>query len=149
MAKFPREARPIKLAWALEYLAGTSGFSFAGDAHLAKETGIPLSKVNGGLLELERAGAIVRVTVPTGKHGAFERRIFLSWAIIGEAPQYPVTGYPPLPRHGQKPYPVTGDQNNKEGRRPSESFTSRAARMEAERRERKASGNPVSIFDDG
>ena len=91
-AEFGTHARVLRLAWVLAELCSRSGFAFASDGWLARETGLRLEAVQRALSKLGEGGAILRAHVPNGR--SFQRRIFLAAAIVRRhrMTQFTVTG---------------------------------------------------------
>ncbi len=150
---FDREARPLKIAWALQGMLFGSGESFAGDDWIGTAAAIPVKKVDDGLRLLEDAGAIIRAH--RRRHdGTFQRVIFPAEAILQIAPPLPpVTGGDPCPRDPSERAPVTGGQNNYNPRTRARAQTPTpwdSAALDAERREARRLGKPVpNVFTDG
>jgi hypothetical protein len=75
MQTFSHEARPIKIAWALESLSAGRGYAFPSDTALAAMCGLNAAALYLGLRTLEAEGFIARVHVATPS--GTERRLFL------------------------------------------------------------------------
>lgn len=106
-------SRALRLAWLLQRLSSRHGYSFATDGFLSSETGIPVARVSDGLLDLERAGAIIRAHIPKG--ATTQRRIWLSRAVVDEHERSLRPGDTPTPRSRDERPPSVGGQNKKEG----------------------------------
>jgi hypothetical protein len=74
---FGDQARCMRVAWVLSDLFHTKkGFAFASDPYLAKQTGLPVNKVQESLTKLDRGGGIIRAHALA--NGKSQRRIFPS-----------------------------------------------------------------------
>jgi hypothetical protein len=145
---FSESARVLRIAWALEWMFGKEGFAYATDSYLGQKLGIPVNKIQSGLTELERAGAIIRASV-FFKNKA-QRRIWPSSQILRSIP--PMAGGMDTPHDGPIHTPHEGGTEYLV-RTPSKQFrrfsaTLDDARKSAEIRERAAarrrSGAPDS-----
>jgi hypothetical protein len=99
-AMFGEQSRCIRLAWVLANLFNArTGYAFASNGWLAKNTLIAENKLREALAALEAGGAILRVWIPR-PNGEKQRVI------------YPATGILPRPTvgHGGEPQQV-GHQN--------------------------------------
>lgn len=115
--KFAEHARCLRIAWALEWLFGKEGYAFPTDAFLSRELGMPINKVQAGLLALERKQSIIRMSVFVD--GKAERRIWPSGADI-----HPMVGNTDTPHHAADLYPTVGRQNLQEGKRQRKAILS-------------------------
>jgi hypothetical protein len=62
---FAERPRCLRVAWELDGLFnGKSGYAYPVNADLANMSGLPINKVQGGLLALETDGAILRIAMP-------------------------------------------------------------------------------------
>ena len=105
MKKFAGTA--VKIAWCLEWkLSLTKGYAFISDGALSRQTGISIKKIQDGLLDLERGGAIVRASVFVRNEP--QRRIWPSAEILGGVS--PDLGGSPTPQIGAKHPPDLGGQ---------------------------------------
>jgi hypothetical protein len=87
-AMFGEQSRCIRLAWVLaELFHGKTGYAYAGNLWLAKNTLIAENKVRTTLAMLEAAGAIRRIWIT---HNGQKQRVI-----------YPATGILPRPTVGQ------------------------------------------------
>jgi hypothetical protein len=118
---FPANARAIRVAWALETLFHKFGYAFPTDARLAKETGIGINHVQEALHILDGGGAIIRVHRPNGEQ--MQRHIYPASTLIDAQ-----VGGVTTPR-------LPGGQNKY---RQAASSTANAARLQAERNERRS-----------
>jgi len=130
---FAEHGRCLRIAWTLEWLFGQDGFAYPTDTFLSRELGIPIKKVQSGLLALEKGGVIIRMSVFV--NGKVERRIWPSKANIP-----PTVGNMDTPHDGLNIPPTVGRQNTQEGKRSSRvnlSSTALAARRSADLAEQK------------
>lgn len=133
---FASSPRVIRVAWALEWCFGAQGYAFPTDGFLERKLDVPILKIQAALLELERAGAIIRASVYVRNKS--QRRIWPS----SELPMviFPTVGKVDIPHGGVKHLPHGGETEsfNKESRFPAHriSATQQAARREAEIRQR-------------
>ncbi|MGA7680415.1 MAG: hypothetical protein WCA54_09580 [Pseudolabrys sp.] len=117
---FPAAARALRVAWALETLFHKFGYAYPTDARLAKETGIGINHVQEALHILDDGGAIIRVHRPNGEQ--MQRHIYPATTLIDSQGGGWTT--PRLPG-GENKY------------RKTTSSTANAARLQAERNERR------------
>jgi hypothetical protein len=74
---FPRDARVLRIAWALEYLFVREGYAFVSNPRLASDTAIDLKKLERALKLMADKGVIIR------GHVGPQRRIFPAIHVIG------------------------------------------------------------------
>ncbi|KJC47314.1 hypothetical protein UB31_18840 [Bradyrhizobium sp. LTSP849] len=104
---FAGSARVLRVAWTLEWLFNLHrGYAFPTDARLAQKLGIPILKVQQALLDLERAGAIVRASV-VQTDGRKQRRIWPSTELPSTI--FPAVGNMDTPHDGVKHIPHRGE----------------------------------------
>lgn len=144
---FPESGRILRIAWTLEWLFGSQGFAFPTDAFLSQKLAIPVNKIQSGLSDLERAGAIVRASVYI--RGRTQRRIWPSSKMLKVIP--PTMGGMDTPHDGDDHTPHDGGTEYLR-RKPSPRIhrigsIAEAARLDAERREaaRRRSGAAAPI----
>jgi hypothetical protein len=154
---FENSTRVVRLAWILRDLFVSKGFCFAKDTTIGVELiDVPRSKIQKSLLELERAGAIIRASrFVEGRHGKDkpQRRIWpcvrVIQRIFPDQRIVPDPGPMDSPRRGSKDSPRVGDICNlKESPDSVTSMTrtqraSRAAAMiDAQRHRKPKPGRP-------
>jgi hypothetical protein len=132
--RFATSARILRVAWALEWLFADCGYAYPTDSFLARQTDLPVNKVQAALAELESAGAIIRASVVWG--GSLRRRIWPAVAVSDGVSIPPTVGGIDTPHRGTKIPPTVGGHNLKLKALTSETIT--AARLDAERRERRS-----------
>lgn len=149
---FAGSARVLRVAWTLEWMFNLHrGYAFPTDGRLAQELDIPILKVQQALLDLERAGGIVRASV-VQSDGKKQRRIWPSTEL--PAVIFPATGGMDIPHDRVKRIPRHGETENlieetaPRGRRLS--TTQQEAKRSAELREqaearRRAPDTPDAI----
>jgi len=139
---FPEAARVVRVAWLLEWLFGKDGFAFANDSHIERELSLPIKKIQAALLDLERAGAIIRVSVFV--RGKAQRRIWPARRIIETV--FPTVGKMDIPHGGSYVFPTVGGQNTIRKTFPRNSIkistTAEQARKAAELREARERARP-------
>jgi hypothetical protein len=143
---FPASGRNLRIAWSLECLFGHDGYAFPTDGYLSRKLGIPVNKIQSGLADLERAGAIVRASVFVRSRP--QRRIWPSSKILKVIT--PTMGGMNTPHDGPCYTPHNGETEYLR-RTPSRqnrkiSSVADAARKDAERREqaeRRRNGAPA------
>lgn len=148
--RFDATPRVIKVGICVRDLAGR-GFCFAADKWLAEESGVPQAKVSDALKALEDAGAIIRGMVIDGN--SRNRRIWLKADFGGTLS--PTVGDTPIPQGDQNRSPTVGGQNKERIRaRVTKPVYSRdragpqaIAALQAEMRERRERGDPISWDD--
>ncbi|MBR1270449.1 hypothetical protein JQ629_23520 [Bradyrhizobium sp. AUGA SZCCT0222] len=137
---FAGSSRVLRVAWTLEWMFGLKqGYAFCTDGFLERKLDIPIIKIQAALLELERAGAIIRASVFDRNRA--QRRIWASSEL--PATMFPtVGGNTNIPHGGSKTIPHDGgtESSTKESRFSKIRFsaTHEAARKDAAIRERAA-----------
>jgi hypothetical protein len=132
--EFAGSVRIVRIAWLLSSLCQRDGYAFCTDSYISETLTIPLNKVQQALTELERAGAIVRAS--SFVDGKAQRRIWPSTKIIP-----PTAGGMDTPRDDRVDTPRRGGRDSIDKQRTPNSrrisSTADAARLDAERRERR------------
>jgi hypothetical protein len=144
--------RALRVAWLLDHLCQLKGYAYSTDAYISTTLNIPLNKVQTILTDLERAGAIVRAS--SFVDGKPQRHIWPSTKIIpvtetgidnqDDTPPRRGVSIPPSGARGIPPSRGGTDTLEYTRSRKSSriSSTADAARLDAERRERRRATAP-------
>ncbi len=134
MKTFGEQARAIRVAWLLSSLFHAErGYAYPTDKYIAKETGVPIKRVQDALAALDDGGAICRVHRVVGENKT-QRHIYAARTLI---PQHGGTVATPAVGDGRYPRKLWV-QTKKDKRHISP--TAALARSAAEQRDRRRNG---------
>jgi hypothetical protein len=134
---FAKSARVLRVAWALEWLF-KDGFAYPTDSYLSRKLDMPVNKVQAALKALEDGGAIYRASTYI-RRDQLQRRIWPSREIVRRI--HPDAEGVLTPRRRRQTNPHRGETEYSGNKRTSKTgltYTLRAARIDAERRENRA-----------